>query len=66
MDKRIYMLCLEKKYDVILSNNNDLSFSILEGIIDNLVYLLQSYGIEDEEILEQIKDQTDVVESEEQ
>ena len=32
-----------------------------ETIIDNLVDLLKTYGIEDEEILEKIKDDTEIV-----
>lgn len=57
-----YLLCLDKSYDVELSNIDSVSISMLESIIDNLVYLLQSYGIEDEEILEQFKEETDVKE----
>ena len=59
-----YLLCLEKNYDVELGKDNGVIVSTLEGIIDNLVYLLQSYGVEEEEILEQFKEETDVVESE--
>lgn len=58
-----YLLCLEKNYDVELGNNDVIAISTLEGIIDNLVYLLQSYGIEDDEILEQVKEQAEVEES---
>ena len=32
-----------------------------ETMIDNLVDLLKTYGIEDEEILEKIKDDTNIV-----
>ena len=59
---KYYLLCLDKKYDVKLGQNGMIVRAILEGIIDNLVYLLQSYGIEDEEILEQFREQTDVYE----
>lgn len=59
-----YLLCLEKNYDVELGKNNGVVIVTLEGIIDNLVYLLQSYGVEDEEILEQFKEETDVYERE--
>ena len=58
-----YLLCLEKNYDVELGNNDVIAISTLEGIIDNLVYLLQSYGVSDEEILEQVEEQADVKES---
>ena len=58
-----YLLCLEKNYDVELGNNDVIAISTLEGIIDNLVYLLQSYGIGDDEILEQVKEQAEVKES---
>lgn len=59
-----YLLCLENNYDVELGKNNGVVISTLEGIIDNLVYLLQINGIEDEEILEQFREETEVVESE--
>ena len=58
-----YLLCLEKNYDVELGNNDVIAISTLEGIIDNLVYLLQSYGVSDEEILEQVEEQAEVKES---
>ena len=54
-----YLLCLEKNYDVELGNNDVIAISTLEGIIDNLVYLLQSYGVSDEEILEQVEEQAE-------
>ena len=59
-----YLLCLEKNYDVELGKNNGVVIGTLEGIIDNLVYLLQSYRIDEEEILDAFKEETDVVESE--
>jgi len=58
-----YLLCLEKNYDVELGNNDVIAISTLEGIIDNLVYLLNCYGIGDDEILEQVKEQAEVKES---
>ena len=63
---KYYLLCLEKNYDVKLGINNNEVESTLEGIIDNLVYLLQSYGVEDEEILEQFREETDVYKREEE
>ena len=59
-----YLLCLDKNYDIELSNHDEISISILEGIIDNLIYLLRSYGIDEQEILEQFEEQTEVAESE--
>lgn len=59
-----YLLCLEKNYDVELGKNNGVVIITLEGIIDNLVDLMRSYGIDEQEILEQFKEETDVVESE--
>lgn len=60
-----YLLCLENNYDVELGNNDTIAISTLEGIVDNLIYLLQCYGIDDKEILEQFKEETNVTESEE-
>lgn len=57
-----YLLCLEKNYDVELGKNNGVVIITLEGIIDNLVDLLKNYGVEDEEILERFKEETDVYE----
>ena len=59
-----YLLCLEKNYDVELGKNNGVVIITLEGIIDNLVDLMRSYGIDEQEILERFKEETDVVESE--
>lgn len=59
-----YLLCLEKDYDVELGKNNGVVIVTLEGIIDRLVELLQSYRIDDEEILDAFKEETDVYERE--
>lgn len=59
-----YLLCLEKNHDVELGKNNGVVIVTLEGIIDRLVDLLHSYSIDDEEILDAFKEETDVVESE--
>ena len=55
------MLCLDAKYNLFLGNNNDMILFNYETMIDNLVDLLKTYGIEDEEILEKIKDDTDII-----
>ena len=55
-----FLICLDKKYNLFLGNNNDMILFNYETMIDNLVDLLKTYGIEDEEILEKIKDDTDI------
>lgn len=42
-----YYLCLEKHYNI-----KGCDYADYEQMLDNLVYLLQSYGIDDEEILD--------------
>ena len=61
---KYYLLCLDKNYDVKLGQNELIVRATLEGIIDNLVDLMRSYGIDEQEILERFKEETDVVESE--
>lgn len=61
---KYYLLCLDKNYDVKLGQNELIVRATLEGIIDNLVDLMCSYGIDEQEILERFKEETDVVESE--
>lgn len=61
---KYYLLCLDKNYDVKLGQNELIVRATLEGIIDNLVDLMRSYGIDEQEILEQFKEETNVVESE--
>ena len=56
-----FLICLDEKYNLFLGNNNDMILFNYETIIDNLVDLLKTYGIEDEEILEKIKDDTEIV-----
>lgn len=56
-----FLICLDEKYNLFLGNNNDMIFFNYETMIDNLVDLLKTYGIEDQEILEKIKDDTDIV-----
>lgn len=54
-----YLLCLDKQYEIELGENTiEMRFNY-DTMLDNLIYLLQSYGVEDEEILEEIvKDTT--------
>ena len=62
---KYYLLCLEeKRYDVELGKDERIARCVLENIIDNLVDLLQRYGIEDEEILEEFRGATDIYERE--
>lgn len=56
-----FLMCLDEKYNLFLGNNNDMILFNYETMIDNLVDLLKTYGIEDEEILEKIKDDTNIV-----
>jgi hypothetical protein len=62
---KYYLLCLEDNYDVELGNNDVIAISTLEGIIDNLVDLMRSYGIDEQEILERFKEETDIYTREE-
>lgn len=57
---KYYLLCLENNYDVKLGNNDLIAISTLEEIIDNLIDLLQRYGIEDEDILEEFRGATNI------
>ena len=56
-----FLICLDEKYNLFLGNNNDMILFNYETIIDNLVDLLKTYGIEDKEILEKIKDDTEII-----
>lgn len=64
MKKYLYLLCLEKNYDVELGNNEETARATLEDIIDELVYLLESYGIDEDEILDYFKEHAEVKEAE--
>lgn len=55
-----YLMCLDKNYDVILSDNKDIAISDLEGMLDSMIYLLKSYMIEDSEIIDTIKSDLDL------
>ena len=59
---KYYLLCLDKNYDVKLGQNELIVRATLEGIIDNLVDLMRSYGIDEQEILERFREETDVYE----
>lgn len=52
-----YYLCLdEKNYNVSFEINYDREVvENLETMLDNMINLLRSYGVSDEEILEEIK-----------
>lgn len=53
-----YLLCLDRQYNIELGDNPISIANNLDTMLDNLVYLLQSYGIEDAEILEKIIEDT--------
>ena len=56
---KTYMLCLcSGNYDVDLGSSYNVENELM-AIIDNLVNLLQMYNIEDEEIIESIKEDWD-------
>ena len=49
-----YLLCLDKQYDIELGDaTSEICFNY-ETMLDNLINLLKSYGVEDAEILEEI------------
>ena len=53
-----YLLCLDKNYEIELGDaTSEMCFNY-DTMLDNLIYLLQSYGIEDAEILEEIQKDT--------
>lgn len=55
-----YLLCLDRQYNIELGENNNVVFSNLEQMLDNLIYLLQTYGVDDDEILYEIKQDTSI------
>lgn len=55
------LLCLEKNYNMGLNKNDNIAMSELESVIDSLIYLLQSYMVDDEEIINTIKNDTGLV-----
>ena len=62
----MYLLCLDKKYSIDLGRTNELIILNLEQMLDNMVYLLRSYGISEDEILEEIQNDADVYITEEE
>lgn len=54
-----YLLCLDKNYTIELGNEDRFVIMDLEQMLDNMVDLVRSYGIDDEEILEKILEDTD-------
>lgn len=53
-----YLLCLDKQYDIELGEaTSEMCFNY-DTMLDNLIYLLQSYGVSEEEILEEITKDT--------
>lgn len=54
-----YLLCLDKMYRITLKNNEmSLNVSDLMQMLDNMVDLIRSYGIDDSEILDSILNDT--------
>ena len=50
-----YLLCLDTQYTIRFKNSEmALNISDLMQMLDNMVDLIRSYGIEDEEILDNI------------
>ena len=50
-----YIICLDSgEYKIELDSVKDIAISDLEQMLDNLIYLLQMYNIDDEEILYEI------------
>lgn len=54
-----YLLCLDKIYRITLKNSEmALNISDLMQMLDNMVDLIRSYGIDDSEILDSILNDT--------
>ena len=54
-----YLLCLDKMYKITLKNSEAaLNISDLMQMLDNMVDLIKSYGIDDNEILDSILNDT--------
>lgn len=55
-----YLLCLDKQYEIELGDaTSEMCFNY-DTMLDNLIYLLQSYGVDDAEILEEIQKDTTI------
>lgn len=60
--KNIYIMCLDNNYEVKFENNNkDITIMELESMLDNAIYLLQSYGVDEEEIKNGLLDGIDAI-----
>ena len=56
-----YYMCLDKNYDVKWEINYDREVvETLETMLDNMINLLKSYDVSDEEIIEEIQDNLDL------
>lgn len=55
-----YILCLDEQYDVELGTYDTEILNNLETMLDNAVELLKIYGVDDEEILDVIKNDTSI------
>lgn len=55
-----YLLCLDTQYSVDLGETKTEYLNNLMQMLDNTINLLKSYGVEDEEILEEIKEDTTI------
>lgn len=53
----MYILILDKHYNIDLKNDK---INNLEQMLDNMVDLLRSYGVDDEEILDNIGEYTNI------
>lgn len=62
MEKYYYYMCLnDKNYNVSWEINYDREVvETLETMLDNMINLLKSYDISDEEIIEEIQDNLDL------
>ena len=56
-----YLICLDKMYRLKLSDDKYIATIDLQQMLDNMVDLAKSYGIDDEEILEYVLKDTNVV-----
>ena len=55
-----YLMCLDKNFEIQLNENKDLAISDLQEMLDAMVYLLKSYNIDDEEIIDAITSEIDL------
>jgi len=55
-----YLLCLNESYNIKVGEDTRETIDNLEMMLDNMVNLIRSYGLDDEEILDAIKDDTSI------